>query len=164
MNKKNSYLYATKGVPFVRRNLTIPLSLENTPSRRYIPTLSYPIEERTWYILIFDVAFFSNCIYERNHWTVSFTFSNSGVRFSTNRKSFKHFRRWGDRMNLCRKVFVLSFSQLLELKPHPETVCYRCNLSLYMRSDLLFWITFYLSKFCGCSVVSKCVVNFSSFL
>ena len=55
-------MYTTQYVPFNGSKLTIPLSIENGPSRRYKSTLSILIEERTWSISVIDVVLFFNKI------------------------------------------------------------------------------------------------------
>ena len=49
-------MYATQCVPFDRCKLAIPISLENSPSLKKIPTSLKPKDERTCCNVIIDVA------------------------------------------------------------------------------------------------------------
>ena len=56
-------MYNTQCVPRTGCKLTIPTSILNGPTRRYISTLSNPIEPRICCIFTFDVALFFKSIF-----------------------------------------------------------------------------------------------------
>ena len=56
--KKLSLMYATQCVPLVACKITIPLSVVEGPSLKYIPTSLKDKKERICWIFIFDVLLF----------------------------------------------------------------------------------------------------------
>ena len=57
--------------------------------------------------------------------TSSFTSSKSNLRLSANRKFPKLYLHWGNYQKIpYHRVFEKSFSQLLDLEPPLQTVCF----------------------------------------